>query len=111
MKKSANVVLQPWLDSYRPPNDLKHAQARLWYALKELKHGSTHRALDVLLTGATMLPMYIKSDRTNFKYVPPSGGKPVLPHTLKAADLKIRSIIRTIEQGGVRDAIKQLQRE
>lgn len=111
MKKSASVSVGPWLDAYEAPKSLKHAYARLHYALKELVCGSPHRAVDVLLRGWCEFPMFILKDKINIKYKPPVAPfKPYLPKTLKLADLKLRAVIRCIEQGDLQGSITMLRR-
>ena len=111
MKKSQSVTLAPWLEEFEAPTSLKHAQARLWYALKELHRGSPHRAVDVLLKGVCEFPMFILKDRTNFKYAPPAAPFRLRPpNTLSPANNLIKSTIRAVEQGSIAEAINLLRR-
>lgn len=111
MRKSQSVTLVPWLEEFEAPTSLKHAQARLWYALKELHGGSPHRAVDVLLRGVCEFPMYILKDKTNFKYAPPPAPFRLRPPTtLSAANTLIKTVIRAIEQGSINEALSALRR-
>lgn len=111
MRKPQSVTLAPWLEEFEAPTSLKHSQARLWYALKELHGGSPHRAVDVLLRGVCEFPMFILKDKTNFKFVPPAPPFRLRPPTtLSACNNLIKSVVRTIEQGSIAEAINILRR-